>query len=103
MQTRETTGDSVRVAGTLLNKNNMENVEYVAKQLIYRYNIYQDGKCVESNIVGWKTALAHARRYTTTIFKKHVVEICNAWTAEIISIEEAEKRANEFKAANSRH
>lgn len=80
----------------------MKNTEYVAKSLVYKYNIYVDGKCVESNIIGWRTALKRARLRNTDLFQKpRKVEIHNAWTSEIIDIEEAEKRANKYKASKA--
>lgn len=67
------------------------------KKWIYRYNILQDGKTVEKNIIGWQTALAHARKWTTNLFKEvKKVEILNLWTGEIISIEEAERRVKQM-------
>lgn len=71
------------------------------KKFIYRYSILQDGRFVESKLVGWKTALAHARKYTTDLFNEvKKVEILNIWTGEIITIEEAERRSAAIK---SRH
>lgn len=70
------------------------------KPLIYRYNILQDGKHVKCNILGWRTALATARKCTTNLFKEvKKVEILNLWTGEIISLEEAERRSKKFMGA----
>lgn len=64
------------------------------KKFIYRYSIYRDGKSIENNIIGWKTALAHARKWQYDLFDNpKKIEILNIWTGEIISIEEAEKRS----------
>lgn len=68
------------------------------KGYIYRYSILQDGKFVESKLIGWRTALAHARKWTTNLFTDvQKVEILNLWTGEIIELEEAERRAQFFK------
>ncbi len=70
------------------------------KQYICRYTIYQEKKVVERNIIGWRTALAHARKYTTDLFNTiKRVEILNVWTGEIISLEDAEKRVLNHKMA----
>lgn len=70
---------------------------YGQKQ-IYRYTIYKESEKVEQNVLGWQTALAHARKYTKNLFDQpRKVEILNQWTGEIISIEEAEKRAKAYK------
>lgn len=67
---------------------------------ISRYSILQDGKFVERKVIGWKTALAHARNYTTNLFNEtKKVEILNIWTGEIIDLQEAEKRAAAYYAA----
>lgn len=64
---------------------------------ITRYNIHRDGKIVESNIKGWQTALAHARKWQTDLFYNvRKVEIVNLWTAEIIDLKEAERRAANY-------
>ncbi len=76
---------------------------YDIKQYICRYTIYQENKVVERNIIGWKTALAHARKYTSDLFNKiKKVEILNIWTGEIIGLEEAEKRAQDHTMARHR-
>lgn len=63
-------------------------------QFIVRYSIFQNGKSVETNIKGWRTALAHARKYTQNLFTEvKKVEILNLWTGEIIDLAEAERRA----------
>lgn len=68
-----------------------------------RYNILQDGKHVECNLLGWVTALAHARKYTSNIFHEtKKVEIVNIWTSEIVTLEEAEKRAAAYYAKRSK-
>jgi hypothetical protein len=65
---------------------------------IYRYTIYKENEKVEENILGWQTALAHARKYTKNLFDQpRKVEILNQWTGEIIRIEEAEERAKAYK------
>lgn len=69
------------------------------KKWICRYNILQDGKHVETGILGWKAALAHAERYTTNIFKEHIVEILNLWTGELVTYQQALSRA--AKASNA--
>lgn len=79
--------------------NNSRNMGYAIKNFIYLYTIYQDGKAVEHNLKGWRTALAHARRWTKNLFDdiNHKVEILNIWTGEIIRLEEAEKRAKNLR------
>lgn len=73
---------------------------YDIKHYICRYTIYQENKVVERNIIGWRTALAHARKYATDLFQTNKrVEILNIWTGEIISLEEAEKRVLNHKMA----
>ena len=80
----------------------LDSISYKTKcnkilKFIVRYNILRDGKTVESNIKGWRTALAHARKWQQDLFY-HVrkIEIVNLWTGEIISLEEAEKRAIKY-------
>lgn len=76
--------------------NNYYNTRYTngIKTFIYRYSILVDGKFKENNLLGWRTALAHARRYITNLFEKpKKIEILNIWTGEIINLEDAEKRA----------
>lgn len=71
-------------------------------QLIYKYNILVDGKHVETNLLGWRTALAHARKHKSDLFTKvKRVEILNLWTGEIITLEQAERQAINLK--KSRH
>lgn len=64
------------------------------KKWLYRYSILRQGKFVENNIIGWKTALAHAKKWKTNLFdeRPQKVEILNIWTGEIITVEEAENR-----------
>lgn len=67
---------------------------------IYRYSIHRNGKNVENDIIGWKTALAHARKYRKCLFdwdnQVIKVEILNLWTGEIITLDEAERRSAQF-------
>lgn len=66
-------------------------------KFIVRYNILRDGKHVECNIKGWRTALAHARKWQQDLFYNvRRVEILNLWTGEIISLQEAEQRAKKY-------
>lgn len=80
----------------------LESISYKAKtnrilSFIVRYNILRDGKSVETNIKGWRTALAHARKWQQDLFYNvRKVEILNLWTGEIISLQEAERRAIEY-------
>ena len=65
---------------------------------MYLYDIYQNAKIVEENILGWRTALAHARKWQSNLFEYvNRVEILNSITGEIITIEEAEERAKNYK------
>lgn len=67
------------------------------KNWIYRYSILREGKWVENNIIGWRTALAHARKWQTDLFNNvRKVEILNLWTGEIIDLKEAERRAAKY-------
>lgn len=79
----------------------MENTRAIEniKQWISRYSILRNGKWVENKIIGWQTALAHARRWQTNLFddRPQKVEILNIWTGEIITIEEAEERAKKYE------
>lgn len=59
--------------------------------LIYYYNILVNGKHVETNLFGWKTAIAHARTHSGDLFGKQIVEILNINTGEIVTLEQAEK------------
>lgn len=65
---------------------------FIKNTLIYKYNILVNGKHVEFNLLGWRTALAHARTHTGNLFGKTIVEILNLTTGEIITYEEATKR-----------
>lgn len=72
-------------------------------KFISRYAIYRDGKCIETNVIGWRTALAHARKWNYDLFNNpRKVEILNIWTGEIIDIQEAEKRAAKVLANRSK-
>lgn len=75
------------------NKNSNSNMGNLKNTLIYYYNILVNGKHVETNLLGWRTALAHARTHTGDLFGKQIVEILNINTGEIITIEEAEIKA----------
>lgn len=68
----------------------------IVKVYLSRYNILQDGKHVETNIKTWRDALAQAEKYTSNIIREHKVEIVNVWTGEIVTYEEALKRAKEY-------
>lgn len=61
--------------------------------LIYKYNVLVNGRHVETNLLGWQTALAHARKHTGNLFGKMIVEILNTGTGEILNIEQAEQAA----------
>lgn len=61
--------------------------------LIYKYNILANGRHVETNLLGWRTALAHARNHRTNLFETNIVEILNLSTGEIVTLEQAEKCA----------
>lgn len=66
----------------------------IALNFISRYCILINGKVVERKIVGWKTALAHARKRQNPLFEpNNIIEILNIWTGEIVSLKEAENRA----------
>ena len=68
--------------------------------LIYHYNVLVSGKHVETQLLGWRTALAHARYYMQDLFNPHVkVEILNTDTGEIVTVQDALKRAQ--SAVNS--
>lgn len=54
--------------------------------LIYHYNILCNGKHVECNLLGWRTAHAHAKKYLTNLFEKNYVEILCIDTGEIWNI-----------------
>ena len=68
--------------------------DQIALKFISRYNILIDGKHTKNGLIGWRTALATARKYYNPIFEPNkVIEILNVWTGEIITLAEAEKRA----------
>lgn len=88
----------------MVQKNRWQNYNHPlatangVKLLIYRYNILVDGKHTETNLLGWRTALAHARKHQTDLFTKvKKVEILNLSTGEIITLEQAEKEAINLK------
>lgn len=64
----------------------------IRNTLIYKYNILVNGRHVEFNLLGWRTALAHARTHTGNLFELNRVEILNLSTGEIVTYEEAEKK-----------
>ena len=72
------------------------------KKFIYRYAVIRDGEWVENNLIGWRTALARARKWSRNLFDEpKQVEILNIWTGEIITLEQAEKRvAKTLKGAS---
>lgn len=51
--------------------------------LLYHYNILVNGIAMEFNLLGWRTARAHARRYLTNLFETNQVEILCLDTGEI--------------------
>lgn len=61
--------------------------------LIYKYNIIVNGIHKETNLIGWRTALAHARNWRTNLFEKNIVEILNTGTGEIVTLKQAEQFA----------
>lgn len=69
----------------------------MANTLIYKYNILVNGKHIETNILGWRTALAHARKHSGNLFGKNIVEILNTQTAEILTLEQAEIAAHKAR------
>lgn len=76
------------------------NLGNVPRLTINRYTIFRDGKAIENNLIGWRTALAHARKWSIDLFYNvRKIEIMNVYTAEIISLEEAERRTKEFISA----
>lgn len=76
-------------------RNNLGNVPRLT---LNRYTIFRDGKAIERNLIGWRTALAHARKWSIDLFYNvRKIEIMNVYTAEIISLEEAEQRTREWK------
>lgn len=72
-------------------------------KFLSRYTVYINGKAIKWNIIGWRCALAHARKYAVDIFTNsyNIVEILNIYTGEIVSLQEAERRA--AKVAKRRH
>ena len=54
--------------------------------LIYKYNILKNGKFIETNLLGWRTALAHARTHTGDLFGNNKIEILCVETGEIQTI-----------------
>ena len=76
------------------NESYNNNLSAAVKKFIYRYNVIVDGKHVKCNIIGWRNALYQARLRRENLFEHpKKVEILNIWTGEIISLEEAEKKA----------
>lgn len=70
----------------------------IALKFISRYNVIINGKHTKCNLIGWKTALATARKYYNPIFEpEKTIEILNLWTGEIVSLAEAEKRAAKMR------
>lgn len=63
---------------------------------ISNYCVLINGKITERKIKGWQNALTHARRYTANLFENNTIEILNIWTGEIITLEEAERRAKKY-------
>lgn len=65
------------------------------QKYIPKYDIWRNSEIVESKLLGWQTALAHARKWRTNLFdnKPQKVQIVNRWTGEIVTLEEAEKLA----------
>lgn len=56
--------------------------------LLHKYNILVNGQHVEFNLLGWRTALAHARNHTQDLFHPgKIVEILDLWTGEIYNIQ----------------
>lgn len=51
--------------------------------LLYHYNILVNGIAKEFNILGWRTAKAHARQYLSNLFETNQVEILCIDTGEI--------------------
>lgn len=67
------------------------------KKFIYKYNILINGKHKELGILGWRTALAHARNWKPNLFETPKrIEILNLWTGEIVSLEQAEFYAKQL-------
>ena len=54
--------------------------------LLPKYNILVNGKHVETNVLGYRTALAHARSHTGNLFERTKVEILTIATGEIEEI-----------------
>lgn len=55
----------------------------MATAIIPKYNILVNGKHIETEVLGYKTALAHARKYTGNLFERTKVEILTLATGEI--------------------
>ena len=55
-------------------------------RLIPKYNILVNGRHIETNVIGWRTALAHARKHTGDLFGRNKVEILTLATGEIEEI-----------------
>lgn len=51
--------------------------------LLYHYNILVNGIAKELNVLGWKTAKAHAQQYLSNLFETNQVEILCIDTGEI--------------------
>lgn len=63
--------------------------------LIYHYNIIDNGIHAECNLLGWRTALAHARERTSDLFEPNKqVEILCIETGEITIIQKAQSAVN---------
>lgn len=56
-----------------------------------------NGKHVECNLLGWRTALAHARKHSGNLFETNYIEILNIQTGEIVTLEQAERQAAAIK------
>lgn len=85
------------------NESHYDNLADARKVILNRYTIFRDGKAIENNIIGWQTALAHARKWSIDLFYNvRKIEIMNIWTAEILSLEEAERRTTEYLKKKAR-
>lgn len=67
------------------------------RQLIYHYNIIVNGLHKETNLLGWRTALAHARNWRTNLFETNIVEILNTGTGEVVTLKQAEEFATKSR------
>ena len=56
--------------------------------LLYHYNILVNGIAKEFNVLGYRTAKAHARHYLSNLFEQNQVEILCIDTGEINIIRE---------------